>query len=213
MSKISVFTPALRWCFRDGAYVLERNTIGSYQTRTKVDPTPGYAHDKQLVKQLLAKVAAAFPIGWPVSLNILSYETFERTNGWASTNSTYSKPPRFEGAITLAGKRIPPHPAVTRYLVAHEYGHLVDRWICKQRGLADGQDFDQEYRELRGVKRAKYYGPGQWHAETGELIANDFRILVAESEPEFWPHPGFARPETLPAVVDWWHRARAEHGA
>ena len=51
----------------------------------------------------------------------------------------------------------------------------------------------------------KSYGGG-WHATVSELFANDFRILVAKSEVEFWPHPGFLRPEELVKVVDFWKR-------
>jgi hypothetical protein len=210
MPKFSVYTPKVAWDFRTGAYVPERNGLTN-PTKTNVDPTPCYAHDKQLVQQLLGQVAASFPIGWPVALNILPHETEAQTNGWASYRDSYSKPPKRVGMITLAAKRIPPHPAVTRYLVAHEYGHLVDYWICKQMGLKEGHHFRDEYAKLRGVKPARYYGPGQWHASTDELIANDFRILIAGAEAEFWPHPGFTRPEDLPQVVEWWANAKAEY--
>ncbi len=71
---------------------------------------------------------------------------------------------------------------------------------------------DREYAQLRGlpVDERALYGGGRWHAAIGELFANDFRILVARAELEFWPHPGFPRPETLPVVVEFWEQAISE---
>jgi hypothetical protein len=55
-------------------------------------------------------------------------------------------------------------------------------------------DRPHEYAQLRGCDPATPYGGGTWHKSPGELLANDFRILVAGVEPEFWPHPGSPTP-------------------
>jgi len=97
---------------------------------------------------------------------------------------------------------------MTRYLVAHEYGHCVDYWMNFKRGSKDEvvTDFDREYAALRGVEANSDYGALKWHRNIGELIANDFRICVCNVEPEFWPHPGFAHPHDLPHVNEFWEK-------
>ena len=37
-----------------------------------------------------------------------------------------------------------------------------------------------------------------------EVFACDFRLLVCDTEPEFWPHPGVPRPEGILAIRAWW---------
>jgi len=108
----------------------------------------------------------------------------------------------------LSGKRIPPHPAMTSYLVAHEYGHHVQWALEKKRGLKGDSavsEVDAEYMKLRPGSHMDGSG-GKWHSKAGELFANDFRILVACIETEFWPHEGFPRPTECPGVIDFWER-------
>lgn len=192
----------LHWDFRDEPYL----PLFSYHTQ-RVDPFPCYAHDPQIVRDTLEKVEGTATISLaPHSLFILHYETSTRTNGWASSESQWNgeKHVPSAGHITLNGKRIPPHPAVTRYLVSHEYGHHADYSICAHRGV-ENDGFDDEYAKLRGLTHDySRYGGGYWHSNVGELIANDFRILVADVETDFWPHPGFDRPEDVPGLQQWW---------
>lgn len=206
----------LVWPFRGEPFWRTRPVLeGNWGRQEKVDPTPCYHHDLGLVTELLEQAAAAFPVGWPVTVHVSRWEDEGRTNGWASIDWAYrgkDEAREAEGIITLQGKRIPLHPAMTRYLVAHEYGHIVDSWLCHQRDL-EANGLDEEYAKLRRLPRSwrqhrADYGPGTWHRNVGEFIANDFRVLVAGQESEFWPHPGYPHPDDLPAVAEWWADAR-----
>ena len=54
------------------------------------------------------------------------------------------------GLICLAGKRIPPHPAMTRYLMGHEYGHGVFYHLARLRGFEqDSEGLRKLYQALR----------------------------------------------------------------
>ena len=183
---------------------------GSYTRHEGVDPFPGYAHDRALVEAELARVAGLFPISFPVYVYLPAFECTGRTNGHAFTGHDYDAEmvgdsyPVGNGTIVLSGKRIPPHPAMTRYLVAHEYGHLLQKHLEEKNGFSLS-----DYAEMRGVTTPEFYGGRTWHRTPGEVFANDFRILVCESEVEFWPHAGVPRPDADPRVVEWWALARA----
>lgn len=184
-----------------------------YYRSLRVDPCPAYAHDVRLVRKCLRDVESRVELAFKPVVYVLHAETLGRTNGWADRSIEYwgrddGDEPTWAGHIVLAGKRVPLHPGMTRYLVAHEYGHHVEWELLRRRGLdLDGNDLRDEYAELRGCDPRLPYAPGNWHASAGELMANDFRILVAEAEPEFWPHPGFKRPERVAAVRRWWEEA------
>jgi hypothetical protein len=107
----------------------------------------------------------------------------------------------------LFGKRTPIHPATTRALVAHEYGHAVDRAIASKRfsGSQPTTKLREEYAAIRKLPKRDYYGPGTWHEMPAELVANDFRWLVMGIEREFWPH-NVPTPDQVPEIVDWWDR-------
>jgi len=205
----------LRWNFDDSAPYFSVPG-GSYPRHVKVDPFPAYAHDATLVLAEAERVAKAFPLPRPVTFAILDREFLERTNAYTSIDHDYDSkemPRPWLATIPMSGKRIPIHPAMTRYLVAHEYGHAVAEHLRRTHGTPTekpNREYDEgklyeEYRALRGIVDPKSYGGG-WHATTSELFANDFRILVAKSELEFWPHPGFLRPEKLVDVVEFWKR-------
>lgn len=182
---------------------------GDWKRRVNVDPFPCYPHDRQVVEVEAARTAKAFPLPQDVTVCILDREPLERTNAWCECSNLWEgeekKPPRWTATIVLAGKRIPPHPAVTRYLVAHEYGHAVARFLKNTDD--DKRALYKEYERIRGFTTDKHYGGGTWHASVEELFANDFRILVVGAEVEFWPHPGFGRPEGNAAIVEYWKKA------
>jgi len=68
----------------------------------------------------------------------------------------------------------------------------------------DLKTFRDDYAKMRRLKTQKHYGPGTWHKSIGEIVANDFRILGAGVEAEFWPHPGITHPKKLKTVQKWW---------
>lgn len=204
----------LRWGFDDSApFWRTTSQIGAYGHAERVDPCRAYAHGEDLVGTEVSHVTSSFPIGVPVTFHVSPWESVGRTNGWCAQEWNYYSgdnrdEKRWEAAIALVGKRIPPMPAMTRYLVSHEYGHAVDYWLCHVRELgSDG--LDEEYRKLRGLGKPGHYGPGSWHENVGEVIANDFRIVVCKREREFWPHP-CEHPLKDPAVRAWWRKALKE---
>jgi len=194
-----------------------RIRTGDWDRQEPVDPAPAYGHDNYLAGQMLMLSAKTFPIDRDVTMYLLDRETTDRTNGCTHIgNKYYSGLPKdkndeypWDATIVLYGKRIPPHPAMTRYLVAHEYGHVVKKYISWMRGEKEADDkLYKEYGEVREMEQVKSYGPGTWHKAVSELFANDFRMLVTGVEKEYWPHPGFKRPEELDKVQLWWTHAK-----
>lgn len=188
---------------------------GGHRHQVEIDPTPAYAHDRATVAEVLRHVSEAFPVSWPVSIYLLPHEEIGRTNGATYTDVNYDGPKDSSGAysgraaaIFFSAKRIPIHPATTRYLVPHEYGHVVEEWVNERAGnkLWDGA-LMREYAEMRGLEGLSAYGAGLWHRVPGEVFANDFRVLVCDIEAEYWPHPGIIHPNKLGQdhpVVRWW---------
>jgi hypothetical protein len=194
----------LSWSFRDS-----RPSLHGPAFSAVLDPFPAYAHDAEQVQATLEVVASAWRPETPITYWLLNQEETARTNAFA----VFEQARRddlwrgIHGHIVVAGKRIPPHPAVTRYLVAHEYGHLVQRWLAdRESGKED--DVLRAYRAARRFRlRGQHAGGGTWHRALEEVFACDFRILVAGIEPEYWPHPGIPRPEFgVPGVGlrRWW---------
>lgn len=205
----------LSWSFDGSHPTVPLGEHGGYATSEQVDPFPAYSHNYALAKNELQRVANAFPIAWPVTLYLLPYECIGRTNAFASASVfDYDKPlstPAPNGDeyerrpfIVFSGKRIPIMPAMTRYLAAHEYGHIVEDWIAAQRGIKD-HVLIREYADMRKMFFPKSYGGG-WHLTPGEVFANDFRVLVCGAETEFWPHL-VPNPLEVPCVIDWWNKA------
>lgn len=183
-----------------------------------IDPTPCYSHDLELVKKC-AKEAVELTFDIPnTSLFVSHFEGLSRTNGWAQQivdyDGNYDEEARCYTdklyTIFFHGKRTPIHPAITRYLVAHEYGHIVEYWLEKNWNLKDRGIIDK-YKKVRGLSSPPYYGPGTWHYTPGEVFANDFRVTLAKAEVEYWPHPGIER--TPPQLEEWWKRVHADPSA
>lgn len=213
---ISLGAADLQWPFDQGPRLsLRARWPKSFGGSVNVDPFPCYQHDIKLVAQIAAKVEALFPMEFEPNYYVLGFEDLGRTNGHSSKHWIYQndddepKPP-YEPYIVLSGKRIPLHPAMTRYLVAHEYGHVVNFYLEHKRGLTDhDQQFDREYAAMRGIEPSFKYGGGNWHGAIGEIIANDFRICVCGIEPEFWPHE-VEHPDNVPAVQSYWREQQRE---
>jgi hypothetical protein len=200
------------WQFRDGAPVWHDPVTG-YQLAT-FDPFPGYPHDQATARTAVAEVVRVWPPAWDITVYLADREDSSRVNGF----SQLREPGRYvgdewvttapAGTVVLSGKRIPPHPAMTRYLIAHEYGHHVE-WMINQRAGARHLRSDDTARRYLTVRHlgdaALHHGDGgRWHSSVHEVLACDFRILVAGVETGFWPHPGIARPEEVPGLEAWW---------
>ena len=205
---------AIVWPFRGSPFI----PLGarSYRRSVEVDPIPAYPHNTDMVVACLKSVAALWPVGWPVTLYVLPCEDTGRTNGSTFVDYDYShgEPNHHpvEAKISLSAKRIMPHPGMTRYLVAHEYGHVIEDFInTAVRGHDLGsRDTEREYAELRGLSiQDDDQGGGRWHSSPCEVMANDFRVLVAGVEPEYWPHPEIAYPYVANVIGHgslrlWW---------
>jgi len=179
----------------------------------KFDPFPCYHHDINLVKSELERIQNVFPIKFDIFCFIFQYECISRTNGQAYLNTidykTETQKETWDGVIDLYGKRIPLHPAMTRYLINHEASHLIDSWICHQEGL-DSNGLDKDYAKLRNIEIDTKYGGRKWHSNIGEIIANDIRIVLFNAESEFWPHD-CEHPLKNQKVIDFWNEMKQKH--
>jgi hypothetical protein len=209
------------WNFDANGPVYQISHAGTWVKERAVDPAPCYGHDPELVRAELAHLQAVAPLPYPLAIVLLRHEVTSRTNGDYTTDHGYRDPeylkaeaaskdhvpaPRV-GIIVLSGKRIPIHPAMTRYLVAHEYGHSVEDRLAELSGFKNDQQLLTEYVKDVRPEATGSYGCGKWHQNRGELFANDFRILIAKREVEFWPHPGFPHPLQHPRAIRFWEQA------
>lgn len=205
-----------RWQFRGSA--LTWCPPYRYGHTSTFDPFPAYPHQAADAGRAAAHVAGCCPPLWDVDCYLADCEEDSRSNGHSNIhedghyeNGTWVKDEP-SGMILLSGKRIPPHPAMTRYLVAHEYGHNVEYMLNHVRGARHTpgcDELEREYAVMRGLPAASvHHGEGgTWHDSACEILACDFRITVCDVEAEFWPHPGIPRPEAVPAVRGWWDEA------
>lgn len=205
------------WNFRDNVPAWQWR---DYRKLATFDPFPAYPHNIDDVIEAAGYVQDCFVPKWNVELHVADREEVGRSNGfsycheggryvgdeWVKNAPT--------GLILLSGKRVPPHPAVTRYLVAHEYGHNVQWMIAKHKGCTSVNDtgWMDEYAEVRGLgPEHRHHGSGgRWHDGIDEIFACDFRVLVCEVEPDYWPHPGIPYPTTVRGLADWWQAIASE---
>lgn len=202
-----------RWRFDGSELTWRHERHGSQVT---FDPFPGYPHDVAVATETARQVQQICPPLWEIDLFLADREEIGRTNGHSNIHERghYEKGEWVKdtptGIILLSGKRIPPHPAMTRYLVAHEYGHHMEWMIGHVRGMKSywNDDVLRDYAKARQLpeERIHHGEGGNWHLALAEVFANDFRILVAGIELEFWPHDGVDYPGDSPQR-DWWAQA------
>jgi hypothetical protein len=201
------------WDFRSGTASWAHPVFGG--ARATWDPFPAYAHDATAARAAAHHVQSVCPPPWPVTVYLADREETARTNGFSYTHDTGG---HFDdtgwvkdspaGLIMLPGKRVPPHPAVTAYVIAHEYGHQVECMVNYAAGRPQLHDpaAAEGYRLLRGLpETARHRGSGgTWHDSVHEIMACDFRIMACGIEEAYWPHPGVPRPESVPGLDEWW---------
>lgn len=192
----------IQWTYDSNPRVIAGKGFGS---TVEVDPFPGYTHDKLSVRQTLDKVQSYFP-DIDVKVYICKYEPVSRVLGFAQQNIYWDKDDQQarDNVIFLSGKRTPIHPALTRYIVAHEFGHQVEYRVEEQLGI-EREELMEWYGKKRGIEPIEYYGGPTWEHDPAEVFANDFRVYVAKVELEFWPHICDMWPPKQ--VRKWWQEA------
>lgn len=205
------------WYFRD-AFALPHWYHPEHGSFTGTfDPFPAYPHDPAIVAATVEQVAQRCPPIWNVQVWVADREEIGRSNGFSSVHDSghyegddYVKDTP-TGLVVLSGKRVPPHPAMTRYLVAHEYGHNVEYMLSVARGAKHARNdaVITEYAALRGLPEVHHGSGGRWHDAASEVFACDFRLIVCGVEPEHWPHPGIPRPDSHAGIAAWWADALA----
>lgn len=206
--------PPITWPFHGRPHI----EVGEYRYAAEVDPFPGYPHDRDLVKEIADRCDKTFPLKHDVMVIVGDHEGVERTNGWCFADSHGSGDDEtWTHVIYLSGKRLPPHPAVTRYVVAHEYGHAAMYELARARGLYDTDEITAEYANMRGIDVRPSARGGTWHAAPAEIAACDFRITQIGVELEYWPHPDDPHPilhgeppGLAVRVSEWWESALSE---
>ena len=170
MKVISVNPDQLVWpiaTLGGGPTPQHRVGSGSYKTSVSVQPRPCYRADEALVEQLVAECVARFPLTGAAAaeLYLLPHDFQDGFNGITLENTVWRRPdgsdweetfPHRNGGepmkrnggmahcIILAGKAVPHHPAMLRYLVAHEYGHAVFNHLVPRLGYHQHERSDLE---------------------------------------------------------------------
>lgn len=213
--EIAVMTDST-WHFRDQVALPHWQPSGGSPGAGVFDPFSAYPHDLDVVREAVEHTVRCCPPIWQVDLYVTDREEIGRSNGYSTVcDSGHYEGDEYvkdtpTGVIVLSGKRVPPHPAVTRYLVAHEYGHNVEYMLSAACGGRPRDDaVITEYAALRGLPDVHHGSGGRWHDAASEVFACDFRLVVCGVEPEFWPHPGIPQPDNRVGLAAWWADALA----
>lgn len=221
-------TDEVVWPFSGEPHYKIKRELSGYSRNVKIDPFPCIVHNLDLMRERIEFIEAAFPIGALKRWLVLPYEVTERVNAWASHDYIWSngtdpekdlakKKNRLELFVVFSGKRSNIHPAMTRFLVAHEYGHWVDYWITsimKEENYSNDEEiFRKKYAEIRGIPYVddENYGGGNYHDSLAEIIADDFRIVVGGTDVDYYQH-SCTHPLKDPNVVAYWGELREKYG-
>lgn len=219
MADISVYPVDVMkeaWWSFDENHASWRHRSHHYYFSDKFDPFPAYPHEIEVVRATAARVQDLCPPAWPIEIYVADRESIGRTNGWSSIRYRDNDDEEESlGVIMLSGKRVPPHPAMARYLVGHEYGHHVSYMLAMAFGGKNPheQEWLRDYAKLRGIAPETYHhgNGGTWHDSVHEIFACDFRILICGLEEEFWPHRTVAHPRRVEKVLaSWWSGALSD---
>jgi hypothetical protein len=208
--QIEIYEPTKTWDWNTGLSYRYGKEFTTWGRTTQCDPTPAYRYPIEAIERGIEICHGIVKPIYPIGLYQLDHEAVERTNAWASYDRDHQTK-EWYGLITVNAKRIPPHPAMGRYLVVHEYGHHIEAMLSICEGLEPHRDeIIKDYAEMRQLETQPYYGPGAWHATPGEVFANDFRIILGGTEIEYWPHPGIPHPYKFSekkALDQFWYTA------
>lgn len=186
-------------------YTFKINDKG-YYVNESVDPFPCYCHDIRTVRLEIDRINIITCLPHIPVYYIFSHENISRCNGHTSENSYYDDKDKFiiNPYITLYGKRIPIHQVWTKYLVSYEFGHCIQYNLKKLLDI-ERDKFKKDYAEkIRKIAHYKEYGGLRWHKNTMEIIANDIRIVLFGSEPDYWPRE-IEHPIKCKEVIDYWN--------
>ena len=209
--------------------------VGSYKRGFLVDPFPCYEHSKGLVEETLHKCVEKLPLKESAgqALYSLAHEFVGRNNGLTFEDSAYKRPDGSDWeekiichcgcgeplkhvcgqahTIVICGKRMPIMPSMTKYLITHEYGHAVFNHKRRLLGYTATEDekLEIKYMNLRGVPAYKERPNERWHRLMSEIVANDFRTVVMETETDFWPHE-VSRLNGNSPIAKWWTASTRE---
>jgi hypothetical protein len=215
----------LIWSFSgDGPKYYVKGLTG-YGDTIDVDPFPCVSHDMNILCWEVEKTENLFKTDALLRWISIEHEIKHYTNAWASHTCIYNdndyefrKKHKIEGTIVMSGKRTIVHPAMTKYLVAHEYGHIIDYWITacmlEESDKSDYEPFRTVYGKMRNVDSKRGgYGGGRWVGDIAEVIADDFRVLIAGVDTDFYIHEkaGVRHPLKCPEVLEFWNEMREKY--
>jgi len=222
----------IRWGYGDDPVIEPHKFFGNKRGySTKIEPAPVYGHDIGRVEFLLDECHRLAPLCAPVSVNVMHVVDRRGSNGWAQQVFDYDchtpercqcktstgKTRNWDGVIALSGRTTEIHPAIARYVVPHEYGHIAEDALALIRyGHEDTSQPDalliKEWAKVRRLPEECFrlsYGMTTHHLMPKEVFANDFRHALG-FETEWWPHDEVVPPlgaRGTKRAQTWWDDA------